>query len=564
MSLFLPMKRGQLRLLLAEVGGALAAAVLIAGCGNNYRPVVTPVPTNGPPAQPTAYAVVVSATTPTAPGEAAIVDYSGDSILAEAPIGVGPLAFTIDELASYGYTYNSDHTITSFPVSTNLQQKLEQVTTVSTCAQPINILAPSAGLWIGDLNTDASDANPNCTPPSQGVDFFTGSPESFIQAIPMAPATTPAFIAGAPTTAGQREYVINQNVPSSTGVECNVTPTAEPDGTAVPVEVSTDTTDPPIALDPFAAATGSTLARCPVFAVQSPDQRRLFVLNRGSDTISVINSQSNSLDECAPFYNQNNQPVTCHPILPLSTTAETALAAAVTAAGVTGVPTAPPNGSAGMGTIAGPVYAEYNQATSQLVVANYDGGTISVIDVSLDQYGNDSPTFGTTYTIPVGKNPASVTVLFDGSRAYTANQGDCTPNCTASPNGTVTVVNLATHTVEKTLAVTGLPRTVVSTQNSLYGKVYVAAPDSPYLTILETQTDLVDTTLLMQGNIVDVRTSNQSGGAESVSTYSGSISISNPEDSSRVPGYGQPCNLPPSLLTNAQITADPALCHQMP
>ncbi len=37
----------------------------------------------------------------------------------------------------------------------------------------------------------------------------------------------------------------------------------------------------------------------------------------------------------------------------------------------------------------GPVYAEFNSATSQLVVADYDGGTISLIDVSLDEYGND-------------------------------------------------------------------------------------------------------------------------------------------------------------------------------
>ena len=51
-----------------------------------------------------------------------------------------------------------------------------------------------------------------------------------------------------------------------------------------------------------------------------------------------------------------------------------------------------------------------------------------MIDVSLDEYGNDSATFGTTYTIPVGNtatpNPASVTVLYDGSKAYTANQND--------------------------------------------------------------------------------------------------------------------------------------------
>jgi DNA-binding beta-propeller fold protein YncE len=179
-----------------------------------------------------------------------------------------------------------------------------------------------------------------------------------------------------------------------------------------------------------------------------------------------------------------------------------------------------------MGTVAGPVYAEFNQATSQLVVANYDGGTITLIDVSLDEYGNDSSTFGTTYTIPVGNNPASVTVLADGTRAYTANQTD----------QTVTIANLTSHTVEKTLTVVGHPRTVVNTQNSQYGKVYAASPDSPYLTILATLTDLVDTTVLVEGNIVDVRVTTQNG------------SQGNSNYVSRSAGHGEPCNLPPALM----------------
>ena len=214
--------------------------------------------------------------------------------------------------------------------------------------------------------------------------------------------------------------------------------------------------------------------------------------------------------------NQNGQTYFSHPTLPLSTSA-------VTATSIT-----PPNGTSGMPAVAGPIYAEYSPATNMLVVADYDGGTISVIDVSLDEYGNDSSTFGTTYTIPVGNNPASVTVLSDGTRAYTANQSD----------GTVTIANLSSHTVEKTLAVVGHPRTVVSTANSLYGKVYAAAPDSPYITILETETDLIDTTILLQGNVVDVRTTNQNG-------VSG-----NNNYASRLPGYGQPCNLPPALMVS--------------
>jgi DNA-binding beta-propeller fold protein YncE len=149
-----------------------------------------------------------------------------------------------------------------------------------------------------------------------------------------------------------------------------------------------------------------------------------------------------------------------------------------------------------------------------------------VIDVGLDEYGNDGPTFGTTYTIPVGNYPASVTVLADGTRAYTANQAD----------GTVTISNLTSHTVEKTLNVVGHPRTVASTQNSLYGKVYAASPDSPYLTILATLTDLVDTTILVEGNIVDVRATTQNGSSGNSNIFS------------RSGGHGQPCNLPPALM----------------
>ena len=75
----------------------------------------------------------------------------------------------------------------------------------------------------------------------------------------------------------------------------------------------------------------------------------------------------------------------------------------------------------------------------------------------------------------------------------------------------MTVVNLSSHTVEKTLTVVGHPRTVVSTSNSLFGKVYVASPDSTYVTIIRTDQDIVDTTVLVQGNIVDVRVSSQNG-----------------------------------------------------
>ena len=316
---------------------------------------------------------------------------------------------------------------------------------------------------------------------------INGSAEAFKLAIPV--ATTPIAVVGLGSL-GERLYSIAQNVPFD--VTCNNAPTSVTQiGEADALEVST-----------FTVSARIPVGKCPVYGIPSPDGRRVFVLNRGDDTITVINSQNNTLDQCTPFTNQNGQLVTCHPSLPLST-----------AAGLTG---------ANVPAVAGPVYGEYIPATQQLVVADYDGGTISLIDVSLDEYGNDSQTFGTTFTIPVGNNPASVTALADGSRAYTADQTD----------GTVHIVNLTSHTVEKTLNVTGHPRTVVSTSNSLYGKVYVASPDATLLTIIRTDQDIVDTTVLIEGNIVDVRVSTQNG-------TRGNVNIS-----SRVPGGGQPCYQP--------------------
>jgi DNA-binding beta-propeller fold protein YncE len=515
------MNFGQTRLRLVQAGVALAAAALFAGCGNNYRPVVTPINPSGPAPQPSSYVVVVSAPSPDTPGIATIVDYSGDSVMAESPIGIGPTTFTLDATGSTGYTINSDHTLTNFPISVtgggSLQPKNVNYTTLPTDADPVNLFSPTSGLWAADLNGDITDV-------------FTGSPETFLRSIPLAP--TPVMVAGT-GSASERYFGISQGhhqaggapVAGPADVDCNLSPTTVGvNGEVDAIEISSTTISSEI-----------PVGQCPVYAIESSDTRRLFVLNRGSDTITVINTQNNTLDSCTGLINQAGQPVTCRPTLPLSLTA-------VTNTGIT-----PPNGTVGMGNVAGPVYAEYNTATGQLIVADYDGGTISIIDVSLDEYGNDSATFGTTYTVKVGQSstpyPASVTVVADASgnlRAYTANQAE----------STVTIVNLSSHTVEKTLVVTGYPRNVVSTQNSTFGKVYVASPNSPFLTIIRTDQDIVDTALdLSSGNIVDVRVSTQNAVSGNNNTVS------------RIPGHGQPCNLPPTVMTAPYTLTD---CQRQP
>src|SRR4051794_29210676 len=184
---------------------ALAIAMVVDGCGAGYRPVVTPINPSGPAPQPTSLVAVVSSPAPTSPGVATIIDYSGDTIVAQSPIGVGPISFTIDQTGSTGYTYNSDGTVTNFPVSSNLQQKNVTVTTLPSTSVPLNIFSPSAGLWITDLN-----GNP--------VNVFTGSPQNFKLSIPVSP--TPVMLVG-PSVIGQRNYAITQGAVAD-GVTCNV------------------------------------------------------------------------------------------------------------------------------------------------------------------------------------------------------------------------------------------------------------------------------------------------------------------------------------------------------
>src|SRR5579862_365130 len=115
------MNARQARVLFAQAGAALAIAAVVAGCGDNYRPVVTPVNSSGPPAQVSGYAIVVSSPSTTSPGVLTIIDYSGDSVLNETPIGPGPTAFTLDQIGATGYTVDSDGTLSNFSITTSLQ-----------------------------------------------------------------------------------------------------------------------------------------------------------------------------------------------------------------------------------------------------------------------------------------------------------------------------------------------------------------------------------------------------------------------------------------------------------
>ncbi len=462
--------------------GALLLLAAVAGCGNMNRPVINPVRPTGPSPAPTAYAVAITQPTGAQAGIATVLDFSGDTVLAQATIGDLPLDFTLDSAGATAYTIDRDGSLSDIPISTSLQTKNVSTSTLTPTAIPINTITGSGVLYVVDQASDQ-------------LDVLSGTPPGLKQAIqfPL------GLINIAGRTASVRYYAISQNVAPTVCANPSLVATT---GVASALEASTNSISATL-----------PVGICPVYGLQSLDGLRAFILNRGSGTVTVIDAQKNTLD------NQINPN--------------------------TGLP------NSTLTLPAGPVYAELYDSTDQLVTANYDSNTISVIDVTTDSFDNDAPTFGTIHSVTVGGGPSSVTVLQDGSRAYVANSKD----------GTVSVVNLLSYTVQKTITLplnsdgtTPHPRTIASTYNYPTGKIYVTSPDSDNLVILRTDTDTVDATLQLQGNLIDTRVTRQNANT-SAQTNTNSYS----------PGNGVPCTpgtVPTQLGTNptaCQLEANPVL-----
>lgn len=504
------------------------------GCGNRYLPVVTPINPTGPAGQPTAYVavtsepnynlldvpqnnpcIVQSPSTPDTsssvayadPGVATVVDFSGDSIAAQALIGNGPIVNAMDPTGGLAYSSNCDGTISSFNVDSTLQTKdvftstLLNTPTVSTNAIPYNILAMSGTIFAVEKGHN------------KVAEMSSGEPPALVQEIPVAPSLI--NIVG--INDAQRIYAISQGNSLGGTTQpawgacsdpANVTTNGEADGIDLAVSGSSGA----ISIANQTVSSRIPLGVCPVYGVMSSNGERAFILNRGSGTVTVINAQQNAID--------------------------------TTKTGYLGNGTGTINLCGGIGATtscnAGPVFAEIYNNGQELVTANYGNNTISVIDISQDVYGNDSNTFGKVLaTIPVGEHPAALTILQDGSRVYVADQGTTTTDPTTgvttyNDDGAVTIVNLKSFSVEKTIPINSNPRMIQSIYNYPEGKVYVASPNSPFLTVIRTDTDTIDTKIEVQGNITGISTSTQYAGA-SQSTLSNNLNID-----SHAPGSGEP------------------------
>jgi len=463
-----PHRRSVLSLARAASGIALAAAALVSatGCGNTYRPVVTAINPVGPAAQPQKFAVVISSTgTPSnpTPGLVTFVDFSGDTILITANIGVDPYYLVLNSGGTTGYTLNSDHTLTTFDIDTSLLQSNILQTTLLPGANPVSIFPEGTSTYVTDQGLNV-------------ISQFTGQPLNLQQQLSINPAFSPIYVAG--IAGAPRVYVISQRVGGGLGQVSTI-------------ETTSNTIDP----NPIPVGQG------PVYGVMTADARRAFIMNQTDGTVSVINAQTNQLD-----------------ILPVGATNPIVVGASPLWADFAPTRNEMVVANAGNGVTPGSVsIISIPLCSSTALPSNPNCDPNNPVD---------AVGFGTVLaTVPVGINPRMVGVLQDGTRAYVVNSGDPSLPCTTTPATagvvstpcTVSVVNLTTNTVTATIPIPtnpGSPATLVTNGHPNYiavttgtptGKVYVTSPDSNIMTVIRTDTDTVDTTVPLQGKGVSVR-----------------------------------------------------------
>jgi hypothetical protein len=460
--------------------------VFATGCGNQYRPVVTATNPVGPAGQPQKYAVVISnPSTPTEPAVAGLltfVDFAGDTITSTPSIQSNPNYIALTGSGSEGFTINAAGALDSFGSANPAALITSNIATTT--------LAPSATpVSISPISLAGSTATVFVPEPGLGRTAGLTNAGVLVQdvSIPNAAAGAgPVYVVGADGT--PRVYALST--------------AAGGGGIASSIESST-------AASGLAVTATLPVGANPVYGVMTADARRAFILNKGSQSVSVINVVNNALDT-----------TTALPTGTINLQYKNPVSGAVTTDGMN------------------PVWADLSPITNELAVVSAGDGTnpglLTIINIPLcnaqTQTGSGSsacdPTnpvdgngFGTILLqVPLGINPSQVSILGDGTRAYISNSGVLPSAGVTEVPGSVSVVNMLSGTVTATFAtsadnaanlsagtVFGLhPNTIITSNSSPTGKVYVTASDSRYLTVIYTDTDTVVTHVPIQGTGVRV------------------------------------------------------------
>ena len=224
-----------------------------------------------------------------------------------------------------------------------------------------------------------------------------------------------------------------------------------------------------------------------MYGVMTADGRRAFILNSGSNTVSVINARDNQLD----------------------------------------TPTLLPTGTIPVGTA--PVWADFAPTRTELVVRMRETNGSEGLGQP-DQYPavflgcasheselRPEPIRWTRLAsgrcwrmCRWGKSDGGVRFCRTGrgrtwrTSVTTSPVPPTIPAASAIPPskgcGTVSVVNLTTNTVTATIPVAGHPTFLAATTGTPTGKIYVTSAETSLMTVLRTDIDTVQTYIDLQGS----------------------------------------------------------------
>jgi hypothetical protein len=443
----------------------MAAAVLMAGCGQQYRPVVSAINPVGPAGQPTKYAVAVASPSATLPGLVTFVDFSGDTVLSTPSILANPSYFALTNGGTEGFVINRSGVLNDFGTSnpTALLTSNITQTTLPAASGPITLSA------VTPLNGAGTLFVPETT--TSKIAVLSSGSSSLLEEISV--GANPIYVVGA--DGAPRIYAISQNNGGN--------------GQIAALEA--------ISASSFSVSSTIPVGVKPVYGVMTSDDKRAFILNQGSGTVSVINVINNAADSTTPTITLPNIAYTGGTSAPNPVWADLSPTTDQLVVLNQGDGTHP--GS--LSIISIPLCSSTTQLSNPLCnAANpVDGNGFGQI----------------TSTANVGINPQMVSVLKDGSAAYVANKLDSTGICAAG-EGSVSVVSLVSGVVTATICgistsagtigantsptlVYGHPTTISATTGTPTGKVYVTSPDNQYMSIIYTDTNSVQAHVNMQG-----------------------------------------------------------------
>ena len=228
-----------------------ALVVVLAGCNDTLRQFIVPVPQPGGDPATLSNAIVLSIN-PGGLGSDLHINVSGDSVV--GVVSVGPNPVFLAKTSNRVYAINGDDTVSTYIASNSLSSP------VNTITLPPGTVGVAAGagsngdVYVANLGTGAAVLNK--------VPMISASVNAVTDQVSV-PAQ-PVMIAG--NAANGKIYVLNSG-----------------DGSVSPVSTVDNFVGPRIPV-------GATAASSPIWGVMSPDGVHVFIVNQGDGTVSVIDT----------------------------------------------------------------------------------------------------------------------------------------------------------------------------------------------------------------------------------------------------------------------------------